>query len=236
GMTVLGDSYSVDDTSHVLEGHLRINDHSSGVYVKGLAGYSAVINSSYATPGGTGSSQNGRIAYAGADLGYAPFASGDSNFGGFAGYQYWNDSPDMGQFNFGPGAGPNDITYHMLKLGLAGRLDIGGAADLTAEVAAVPYAPVSGTYGAFDGSAAPGSQTTTGRVEGWLYGATAEVMGRFRPLENWTVGLGGRVWYLTGQPDVTFDTDSGGGTHWITKTEGFSTLRYGLLGEVTYRF
>jgi hypothetical protein len=237
GMTVIGDSYSSNDTSHILEGHLRITDHSSDVYVKALGGYSAVINSNFSTPTDpAGSSQAGRVLYLGADIGYAPlFAEGHSGFGGFIGYQYWNDSPDMGQFNFAPGAGPNDINYHLFKLGLAGRLDF-GMGDITAEVAAIPYAPVWGNYGAFDGSAAPGDQTSIGTLGGWLYGATAEVMGRFHPTENWTVGLGGRAWYLTGQADVRFSTDDAGGTNWVTKTTNFSTLRYGLLGEVSYRF
>lgn len=233
GMSVLGDSYSGNDNSQILEGHLRITDHSSDVFVKGIAGYSAVINSNYATPAGAGSSQAGRVYYFGADIGYAPLlAEGNGGFGGFLGYQYWNDSPDMGQVNFGVGAGPNDVTYQMFKLGLAGRVDF-GSGDITAEVAAIPFAQLSGTYGAFAAPGALGAQTSTGGVSGWLYGASAEIIGRYHPTENWTVGLGGRAWYLTGQADVTF---SAGGTNWIAKTDSFSTLRYGLLGEVSYRF
>ncbi len=232
-MSVVGDSYAGSDNSHILEGHLRITDHSSDVFVKAYGGYSAVINSSFTTPGGTGASQSGRIAYLGADIGYTPLGDGESGFGGLIGYQYWNDSPDMGRVTFTTGSNPNDINYNVFKLGLVGRLDLGGVADITAEVAAVPYAPVWGTYGAFDAPDGLGPQTSSGSLGGWLYGATGEVMARFHPTENWTIGLGGRAWYLTGQADVSF---SAGGTNWITKTENFSTFRYGVLGEVSYRF
>lgn len=236
-MTVLGGNYSADDNSHILEGHLRIDDDSSDVYVKGIAGYSAVINANYSTPTVVaGNSQSGRILYAGADIGYVPLGEGGTSFGGFAGYQFWNDSPDMGRVNFIGGSQQNDINYHMIRLGLAGRLDLGGIADISAEVAAIPYAPVWGTYGAFDGSAAPGTQSSAGTLDGWLYGAAGEVMARFHPHENWTIGVGGRAWYLTGQADVRFSTNDAGGTNWTTKTTQFSTFRYGLLGEVTYRF
>src|SRR5690606_23141394 len=101
GMTALGGNYSENDTSHILEGHLRIEDDASRVYLKGLAGHSAVSSSSYSTPlvaAGTGA--GGRILYAGADIGYAPLGEGDTMFGGFVGYQYWNDSPDMGRVNY----------------------------------------------------------------------------------------------------------------------------------------
>lgn len=236
-MTVIGDSYTRDDTSHIAEAHLRIDDDSSGVYLKGVAGYSAIINSNYSTPSTTaGPVQGGRVLYAGADIGYAPLGEGGTMFGGFAGYQYWNDSPDMGRVNFIGGSRPNDINFHMIRLGLSGRLDLGGIADISAEVAAIPYAPVWGTYGAFDGSAAPGDQSSAGNLSGWLYGAAGEVMARFRPHENWTIGVGGRAWYLTGEPEVTFTTNDGGTTNWITRTTEFSNFRYGLLGEVTYRF
>jgi hypothetical protein len=239
GMTLLGDDYSSNDTSHVLEGHFRIDDHSSDVYLKGVAGYAAIINNNYTTPNvAAGTSQSGRIKYLAADLGYAPFGEEGTMFGGFVGYQYWNDSPDMGRENYIGGSMPNDINYNMFKVGVAGRLDFGGYGDITAEVAAIPFAPVWGQYGAFyvDPGLGIGTATSTATLGGYLWGASGEVMARFHPLENWTVGLGGRAWYLNGQADVNFSTNQGGGTNWITKTTHFSTLRYGLLGEISYKF
>lgn len=236
-MTVLGDTYVENDTGHIAEAHFRIDDDWSDVYLKGIAGYSAVISSTYSTPSNAaGASQSGRIKYLGGDIGYAPFGEGKTMLGGFVGYQFWNDSPDMGQQNIGAASAPNDLSYNVFKFGVGGRLDLGGIGDITAEVAAVPYAQVWGTYGAFAAPGGIGNQTSPGAVSGALWGATGEVMARFHPLENWTFGIGGRAWYLTGQADVTFSTDQGGGTNWITKTTAFTTFRYGILGEATYRF
>lgn len=244
-MEVVGDSYASDDVSHIVEAHLRIDDHSSGFYTKGIAGYSAVINNSYSTPTSAGTSQSGAIYYLGGDLGYTPFGTEDFKFGGFVGYQYWNDSPDMGRESFMTSGGggdsrPNNLEYQMWRLGLVGRAELGDMFDITAEVAAIPYAPVGGTYGALDATVPGDVQGSAGAVSGWLYGGAAEVMARFHPAENWTIGLGGRAWYLTGQADVTFDTRDplapATATHWITKTTNFSTLRYGLLAELTYKF
>jgi hypothetical protein len=248
-MDVIGDSYASDDASHIIELHLRIDDLSTGFYLKGLAGYAAAINSSYSTPatGGTVKSQSGNIGYVGADIGYAPVATDGFRFGGFVGYQYWNDSPDMGRQNFllatGGGASePNNLHYNMLRLGLTGTAELGDMFDITAEAAVIPYASVGGTYGAFTVSG-PGGNVQGSAAElsgGWLYGAAGEVMARFHPTENWTIGVGGRAWYLKGEADVNFSTrdplSPGDQQDWITKTEEFSTLRYGLLGEITYRF
>ncbi|MHB1101328.1 MAG: hypothetical protein ACYC0C_00830 [Devosia sp.] len=246
-MTVLGGNYASDDVSHIVEGHLRIDDDMYDFYAKGLAGYSAVINNTYSTPTvALATSNGGSIHYFGSDIGYTPFGNDDVKFGGFVGYQFWNDSPDMGRENYLTSAGggnsePNNIQYHMIRLGLSGRAEFGDAFDITAEAAVIPYALLGGTYGALAVPVGPGeSQGSAGTLGGWLYGAAGEAMARFHPTENLTIGLGGRAWYLQGQADVTFDTRETATpvnqTHWITKTTNFSTLRYGLLGELTYRF
>lgn len=246
-MTVLGGNYASDDVSHIVEGHLRIDDDMYDFYAKGLAGYSAVINNTYSTPTvALATSNSGSIHYFGSDIGYTPFGNDDVKFGGFVGYQFWNDSPDMGRENYLTSAGggnsePNNIQYHMIRLGLSGRAELGDVFDITAEAAVIPYALLGGTYGALAVPVGPGeSRGSAGTLGGWLYGAAGEAMARFHPTENLTIGLGGRVWYLQGQADVTFDTREtatpANQTHWITKTTQFSTLRYGLLGEITYRF
>lgn len=233
-MSVLGGNYTSDDTSHILEGHLRIDDHGTDFYAKGFAGWAAVINTTYSGPTvPPTASQSGQIYYAGGDIGWMPLSGDNFGLGAFAGYQYWNDSPDMGRVNYQSGSQPNDLRYQMVRLGVAAKADF-GMFDLAAEVAAIPYANLGGTYGALSPPLFPGEVLTSpGTVSGWLYGATGEVMARFHPTENWTIGAGARAWYLTGQADVRFSTSFG---NWVTKTTQFSTLRYGLLGEITYRF
>jgi hypothetical protein len=242
-MTVIGDAYSSRDTSHIVEGVLRIDEPATGWYGKGFGGYSAVISNDFTTPSGSGHLNSGEIRYYGADLGWRALGNESLSSGGFIGYQYWNDSPDMGRENFvGPSGGdskPNKIEYHMLRLGLTTKANIADMFDVEAEVAAIPYTLVNGQYGAFVHPAyAPGvTPGSAGSVSGWLYGASAEVMARFRPDKNWSIGLGGRAWYLTGEADFTFQSNNGGAfTSFITKTQQFSTFRYGLLGEVSYKF
>jgi hypothetical protein len=234
-MTVMGGNYSQSDSSHILEGNLRVDDHASNFYGKVLLGYSAVITGTYTTPaGGPIATQSGRLAYVGGDIGVVPSIGDSFGVGGFAGYMFWNDSPDMGRVNYAGGSLPNDLNYHVVRLGVAAKAEV-GPVELWAEAAAVPYANLSGTYGALSPPLLPGeTQTSAGTISSpWLYGAMGEVMARFHPTEHWTIGVGGRAWYLTGQADVRFTSTLG---NWVTKTTNFSTLRYGLLGEVTYKF
>lgn len=236
-MQVIGDSYSSRDTSHVVEAVLRVDEPATGWYGKAWGGYSAAISNDFTTPTRSMHLDSGEIRYAGGDVGWRALGNETLSSGGFVGYQYWNDSPDMWRENFTGGlqSVPNKIEYHMLRLGLTTKAVFGEHFEVEAEVAAVPYALVGGQYGAFvhptyDPGVTPASP---GNLSGWLYGATGEVMARFRPDKNWSIGLGGRAWYLTGQADFTFQSTA---NNWITKTQQFSTLRYGLLGEVSYKF
>jgi hypothetical protein len=236
-MSVLGDSYSSQDTTHVVEGVARVEETATGWYGKAIGGYSAVISNDFTTPSGTGHLNSGEVRYVGGDVGWRALGNDTLSSGGFAGYQYWNDSPDMGRENFTGGlqSVPNKIEYHMLRLGFTTKAKFGDHFEVEGELAAVPYAMVQGQYGAFVHPAYGVGITpaSPGRLSGWLYGATAEVMARFRPDKNWSIGLGGRAWYLTGEADFTFSSTA---NNWITKTQQFSTFRYGLLGEVSYKF
>lgn len=236
-MSVLGDSYSSQDTTHVVEGVARVEETATGWYGKAIGGYSAVISNDFTTPSGTGHLNSGEVRYVGGDVGWRALGNETLSSGGFAGYQYWNDSPDMGRENFTGGlqSVPNKIEYHMLRLGFTTKAKFGDHFEVEGELAAVPYAMVQGQYGAFvhPDYGVGITPASPGRLSGWIYGATAEVMARFRPDKNWSIGLGGRAWYLTGEADFTFSSTA---NNWITKTQQFSTFRYGLLGEVSYKF
>jgi len=163
-----GASVSATDNSHIGEAHLRIEDHATNFYVKGWAGYAAVINGTVAAPLNTIS--DGTIAYAGGDVGWNVFGSEGSGLGFLAGYQYWNDSPDTGRFNYTTATSASDITYdpvtgqtfvpgnsapnrlnaHMLRLGIQGKANFNNFIDFSAEIAAVPYAKVGGQIGIDD--------------------------------------------------------------------------------------
>jgi len=243
-----------NDRASIVEAHLRIDDYSTQSYVKGLAGYSAVINGDYQIGGAAGGPiESGRVAYAGADLGWSPFGWAPAGNGiyGFVGYQYWNDSPEMGRGPFVvslDGAGNpnafnsavNNLDINALRLGLAGRMDF-GMFDVTAEVAAIPYAWMSGTLGT--GSIAPFNygginyyQASSTNISGFGYGAMGELMVGFKPVENMAIRAGGRAWYVGGNLDYTYDAVSTAGHQGFIGKSWVSAFRYGLLAEMTYKF
>jgi hypothetical protein len=227
-------SYTSNDQSHILEGHLRIDDNSSNTYAKGVAGYSIVINGDYSGDNGTGTVTDGHIGYIGADIGWSAFGSNEDGVqaGVLVGYMYWNDSPNTtranfttatssGDIGFDPDTGetfipmdsaPNNIDVHALRLGLQGRAEFGDIVDLNVELAGVPYAKINGTLGAHE--IPPTCCTPLGNltsvmsspteIDGWGYGAMGELMVGVRPIENLTFRLGGRAWYLQGTYDATF--------------------------------
>ncbi|RYE11464.1 MAG: hypothetical protein EOP22_01005 [Hyphomicrobiales bacterium] len=238
---------SSTDETHFGELHLRVNDHVTNTFAKANVGYSIASSGSYTSTGPVGDFSDaitsGHIGYAGADLGWNII--GDNNGSGagvLVGYQYWNDALHTGRNNFTtlsggetltytpdghyviPGdSAPNDVTIHALRLGVQGKAKLGDFFDIQAEVAAVPYASVSGTvgvddptfstaeyvgpaqfpYGGMNGniSSMRASPTT---IEGWGYGAQAEAWLGMHPTENLTFRLGGRASYLQGTADATY--------------------------------
>jgi hypothetical protein len=156
-----GTSIDATDNSHIGEAHMRIEDYSSNVYAKAIAGYSIRTEGSYTSSSGAGSIVDGTIGYLGADIGWSPWGDGNgSGLGFLAGYQYWHDAPDTGRFNYttatsaadiayDPTTGqtslpgdstPNTLSAHLLRLGVQGKAKFGNFFDITAELAAIPYA------------------------------------------------------------------------------------------------
>lgn len=274
-----GDTFTADDQSHSAEGHFRINDSQTNTYLKGVAGYAFAINGTGTTPSGGVTVTDGKVGYIGADLGYAAFGNQESGVGPLIGYMYRKDAPNIGRESFttatsaadinwqtgtqnwsvGFDSAPNDVDIHALRLGVSGQAKFGEMFDINAEVAAVPYARVSGTLGSFGFTPVVTPTTTTylaspAAIDGWGYGAMGELMLGVHPTDNMIVRLGGRAWYLQGVADSTFDTVTI--THpadadadpdyevpptysrqsFISTANPFSFLRYGLLAEVSVKF
>jgi hypothetical protein len=191
---VFGDGYTGNDQSQILEAHFRIEDDATSSYVSGMAGYAARIDGSYTNPLVTDAPiAGGTVGYVQGDFGWMPL--GDDNFrlGALVGYQYWNDSPDVGRANFlGPTGGdsePNNVWVNSLRLGVTSKYDFNDMFDVTAELAAVPYGWVNGTYGAYvqpDIVIGPDTYTQGGAlsVNGHAWGGQAQVMFGLHPTEN----------------------------------------------------
>lgn len=252
-MAVAGQDYSADDTSHIVELHGRIDDNSTATYLKGQAGMAAVIEGTYNTPatGGTDTQMDGgTVAYAGADFGYMPLGNETVQAGGFVGYQYNNESPDMGRVSFTTSSGGGDsewntLNLQQLRLGVTGRAEVNSMVDLNVQAAAIPYARLEGTYGAFSSGTFTSGGTTyeqgsAGTIEGNLYGASGEIMLGFHPTTNMALRVGGRASYLTGPATVYFTGSEVGNPGnrggFFSNTTNLEFLRYGLLAELTGTF
>lgn len=250
---------SVRDQTHIGELHGKIEDIATQTYVAARAGLGLHTTGTYdispAAPGTIGASS--RIGYVGADFGWLPLGDMTDGFafGGLVGYQYWKDAPDIGtgQYatafdgGFNPtafGQARDDFDIHALRLGIKGTAEF-DMFDLQAEVAAIPYAHVTGTVGGsspggFDfGGGLIVNENAPTTLTGRGYGVMAEAMAGFHPTENLTLRLGGRVWYLEGNLDAVFNGTAVGVGQLATMTlpsTYASLFRYGLRAELTGKF
>jgi hypothetical protein len=247
----------VRDQSHIGELHGKIEDLSTQTYVAARGGLSLHTSGTYdISPAGSGDiGRNSHIGYVGADFGWLPLGTMENGFafGGLVGYHYWKDAPDIGtgqyatafDAGFRPtalGEARDDFDVHALRLGVRGTADF-DMFDLQAEVAAVPYAQVSGTVGGsspggYDFGVAVNENAPT-TLTGRGHGVMAEGLVGFHPTENVTIRLGGRAWYLEGELDAVFDGTAAGigplGAMTLPSTYA-SLFRYGLMAELTGRF
>lgn len=251
-LTAFGGNYTSADRSSILEAHARINDNSTASYLKANIGYAATISGEYSTPstGGLQAMSGGYIGYAGADLGMQAFGNDQLQVGGFVGYQYLADNPDMGRATFMTSTGggdsqTNQTEIHSLRLGISAHMDINDKLDFNIEAAVIPYAKISGRYGAmyfpdFAVGADTYTQGSSGTLDGRGYGASGEAMIGFHPTENLTLRVGGRAWYLTGEATMQFTArdNAAPGTeqNYISNISGLEFFRFGALAELTGRF
>lgn len=255
----LGDiGVSVQDQTHIGELHGKIEDLSTQTYLSGKAGLGLSSSGTYAiTPANSGTiGKNSTIGYAGLDYGWLPFGNmrEGAAIGGLIGYQYWQDSPDIGTGQYAAsfaggvpstyGSAKNQLEVHALRLGIKGQATY-NMFDVQGEVAAIPYAHMSGTIGGsspsgfnFPGVANTNYERAPTTVSGRGYGVMAEGMVGYHPTENLTLRIGGRAWYLEGQLDSQFTANAGGANQaTATLPSTFARLfRYGLLLEATGRF
>lgn len=251
-------SVAVRDQTHIGELHGKIEDLSTQTYVAARAGLGLHTTGTYdISPASAGDiGRNSRIGYAGADFGWLPFGTMTDGvaFGGLVGYQYWKDAPDIGTGQYATafdgggvptafGDAQDNFDIHALRLGIKGAAQF-DMFDIQAEVAAVPYAHVSGTLGGsspggfnFGGGVVNENAPTT--LSGRAYGVMLEAMAGFHPTDNLTLRLGGRAWYLEGNLDAVFNgTEAGvGPLASATLPSTYASLfRYGLRAELTGRF
>jgi len=236
-------TFSANDRSHIIEGHLRIDDDYTSSFLKAQAGYAAATNGEYSGDllSGETSFTGGQIGYAGADFGWTPFGNENFRFGGLIGYQFLRESPDRNRLDV---AHIDGLNIHALRLGLTGHADLSQWVDVEVEGAIIPYAYASGSTAEmpFDDMEVGGVTVNRSRLDltGALRGVSGQAMVGFHPTENLTLRLGGRAWLLTGSTSATE-------RQWNSATPdsylydsvevgGLNLIRYGLLAEVSGRF
>ena len=235
--------YDTTDTSHILEGHFRVDDDYTSTFLKGIGGYAAVVNGEHVA--GTNSPQSfegGHIGYAGGDFGWTPLGNDTVRFGGLIGYQYMRESPDRDRLMV---ESVDGLNIHALRLGVTGRAAVSSMFDIEAEAAFVPYAYA---YGATAQITIPEEDVGGGFVvnrrdaiaTGSLYGASGQVMLGFHPTENLTLRVGARAWYLAGPSSMRqrrFNAEDPESYVYNDRSlSGFELFRYGGLAELTGRF
>ncbi|MFD2649070.1 hypothetical protein ACFSX5_14875 [Devosia albogilva] len=252
---------TVRDQTHLLELHGRIDDLYTDTYLKGWAGYGVGTTGTYSiSPASSGSIGNqSHIGYAGIDYGWMPFGQMDDGVAGgaFVGYTYWKDAPDIGTgqvaASFNPITGlpatfteaRDNFDIHALRLGVRGTAEF-DMFDIQAEVAAIPYAHVSGQVGGSSPSGfvfpalggIPVFENAPTTLTGRGYGVMTEAMIGFHPTENLTIRAGGRAWYLQGELDAVFNGTVGGTAQpAMTIPSTYASLfRYGAMLELTGKF
>ena len=259
GGITLGDvGINTKDQTHIGELHGKIEDLSTQTYVRGIAGLGLNTTGTYAiTPGASSGAigRNSQIGYAGADFGWLPLGNVREGLavGGLVGYQFWRDAPDIGTGQYAAtfaggvpatfGEAQDNFDIHALRLGIKGQATF-DMFDIQAEVAAVPYAHVSGTVGGsspggfnFPGIPVTFYERAPTTLSGRGYGVMAEGMVGFHPTENLTVRVGGRAWYLEGDLEAQVHTQSLFGPSDLVIPSNFARIfRYGALFELTGKF
>jgi hypothetical protein len=241
---VSGENFKAEDTSHVLEGHFRIDDDMTSTFLKGQGGLSVVTSGEYSTslaPGESERFDGGQIGQVGADFGWTPFGNESFKFGALVGYQYLRESPDRARLDV---AHIDGLNIHALRLGVTARAELSEFVDLDVEVAAIPYAFAQGAtaeipFAATDIAGEQVNRTST-ELTGALTGASGQVMVGLHPTENLTMRFGGRAWMLTGPSSATTRFwEASNPDEYLYESElleGLSLVRYGALAELTGRF
>jgi hypothetical protein len=203
--------------------------------------------------------KNSSLRYATIDVGWGAeyLTFGALQFLPFVGYGYWHDGvgvwgltqlpDDLGGAIYGtpPGTvfftnnqkvGDLVASWNMVRLGAEASLTITPQFSVTVDAALVPYAQGNGDDSHLLRQSANDLGTKPNvLVRGTGWGAQVDAMVRYQVTSDFSVGVGGRYWYVDGS--------SGTNTNGILNVFGvrfplvhFTSERYGALAEAAYKF
>jgi opacity protein-like surface antigen len=242
-----------DLVGHSGEAFGRI-DHASGFFVKGFAGAGwnksgKVHDEDFAFPVGVYSNTlsdqtDGNFQYAVFDVGFNVLKSpDDSKFGPFVGYSYFREKANAvgcGQLAANPaitGGCPLNTDalreadrYNSLRVGVSGQFMLTDRLKLTGDVAWVPFTDFHGR---------DDHPLRNLVIDEWGDkgdGVQAEAILSYKVTPNFSIGAGGRMWWLTSKDaSVRFDLLPRP-PETRTQLARFSAERYGMFVQASYLF
>ena len=242
-----------DLVGHSGEAFGRI-DHASGFFVKGFAGAglnnSGKVNDEDFPFPATGNYSNtlsrqtdGNFQYAVLDVGFNVLTFRDqSKLGPFIGYSYFREKanavgcPQLAANAFIGGCPLNTDAvretdqYNSLRVGLAGQFMLSDRLKLTGDVAWLPFTDFRGRDDHLLRNLVIDEWGDKGN------GVQAEAILSYKVLPNFSVGAGGRLWWLTSKDaSVRFDFLPGPPEP-RTQLARFSAERYGMFVQASYLF
>ncbi|MTW16513.1 outer membrane beta-barrel protein [Rhodoplanes serenus] len=189
-------------------------DHRSGLFVKGNFGAGALTGgtlhdedfpSEVLYSNTVSEMKDGRMRYAGADVGWNVLAGPSGKLGAYVGYRYFHERGNgfgcaqiAGDVTCAPAVPTTFLglseteTWRGVAVGLNSQLQLTDRVRLEVDGAVVPYASRNG-YDNHWYRADINPQIESGH--GW--GAQVEAILSYAVTPQWSVGIGGRYWYYT---------------------------------------
>jgi hypothetical protein len=195
--------------------------------------------------------QSGRLDYGSIDIGQTVTRNARASVGLFVGYGYLAEETNA--FGCSQTAGNPDICqpaiastvqaitedtrWQFVRLGLIGEIKLLDRLKLSAEAAWLPYAQVNAqdTHwlrlgSSFGSIAGPIPENGSGP------GVQLEALLSYQVTDRFSLGLGGRYWYLETRGSADFEQVIVGATSPIAQPLNFTTTRYGAFAQGAYRF
>lgn len=195
--------------------------------------------------------RNGRLDYASIDLGRTVVTRGPVSAAVFVGYGYLSETTNAygcnqvagNPFVCVPGIASNvlgiteEARWQFLRLGVLAEFRLHERLKLSTEVALLPYAQISAkdTHWLQLG-------TTLGSIAGPIpeegngMGVQFEALLSYQVADRFSLGIGGRYWYLETWGSTDFESMIVGFHNPVSQPLNFTTARYGVFVQADYKF
>jgi len=235
-------------------------DHASGVFLKGNIATGSVSSGSlkdedfppYSSPysSTTSEQRDGSVTYGTLDAGYDFLRKANYKLGAFAGYNYYHETLNAdGCIQLASSVAncvpaipdpvqgiTNDGVWQSARLGLNGEITPTERLKLTTDVAWLPYTTLSSTDTHWLRINAPGGFTGPTPDDGTGHnGFQFESVLSYQVTPAFSLGVGGRYWYMETSGKSNFEGNTVGGEG-VPQPVNFSSNRYGAFVQAAFKF